>query len=263
MRRLAALLFGALALSACQVDIVVDIDVEPDGTGTINVTVSADADVVDRVPTLADDLVLDDVAAAGWQIDGPTTTADGGLTIALGHDFASADEATNLLRSLGPPFNQIEVGRGTSGDETTTRLTGLLGLTDGFTSFADADLIAAVGSVPFADQIAAAGATPPDSMSVTVNATLPGEIVADATNPTSTEGDVLTWAVPLDGSVLELQAESVQEPSEGGAWARPLATVALIVLIAWVAFMTLFIGYVMIARSRRARAYRRRPRPVA
>jgi hypothetical protein len=55
----------------------------------------------------------------------------------------------------------------------------------------------------------------------------------------------------------------VQEPSEGGAWARPLATVALIVLIAWVAFMTLFIGYVMIARSRRARAYRRRPRPVA
>jgi hypothetical protein len=96
MRRLAALLFGALALSACQVDIVVDIDVEPDGTGTINVTVSADADVVDRVPTLADDLVLDDVAAAGWQIDGPTTTADGGLTIALGHDFASADEATHF-----------------------------------------------------------------------------------------------------------------------------------------------------------------------
>ena len=32
-------------------------------------------------------------------------------------------------------------------------------------------------------------------------------------------------------------------------------------LIAWVAFMTLFIGYVAWARSRRARRYTKRPRP--
>ncbi len=55
--------------------------------------------------------------------------------------------------------------RNTNGEDTTTRLTGLLGLPDGFESFADEDLVAAVGSVPFAEQIATSGATPESSIS--------------------------------------------------------------------------------------------------
>jgi hypothetical protein len=261
MRRLLGLAAGALLLASCRVDTTVDMVVDADGSGTITVVTTADAGVVDEVPTLVEDLVLDDVAAAGWTIDGPNETADGGLTIALSHDFADAQGATNLLQSLGPPFNQIEFTRRTSGDVTTNQLTGLLGLTDGFASFADEELVAAIGSAPFSEQIEASGATPPDSMSVTVRANLPGAVVEESTNATSVDGDVLVWTVPLDGSVLELRAETRQEPSAGGAWARPLATVALVALIAWVAFMTAFIGYVVIARWRRSRRHRRRPTP--
>ena len=62
------------------------------------------------------------------------------------------------------------------GEETTLALTGQLTLPAGFDSFADADLLAAVGGTPFADELAASGATPAESMAVTLRADLPGEV---------------------------------------------------------------------------------------
>lgn len=256
-RRLLALLAGAIALTACQVDVTVDVVVEPDGTGLITVVVAADAEVLAAVPTLVDDLVLDDVVAAGWAVDGPNLTEDGGLMIQMSHDFRSQGEATNLLQSLGPPFTQMELGRGTNGDITTNQLSGRLVL-DGFEAFADADLVSAVGGQPFADQIATSGATPADSFNVTLRALLPGVIEDDETNAEANDGGVLAWELPEDGSPALVLAQSTQQPGEGQRWARPLSVLALIALVAWVAFMTIFIGYVTIARFRRARAYKHR-----
>lgn len=231
--------------------------VEADGTGTLSIVATADAELVAAVPTIADELSIDDAVAAGWVVDGPTATPDGGLTIALTHDFSSDEEATNLLNSIGPPFNQMAMVRNTSGDDTTTRLSGLLGLSDGFESFADADLIAAIGSVPFAEQFAASGATPESSMSVVFRAALPGQIDAAETNGIELDDDRLEWTVPLDGSIVDLRGVSVQSPGDDRWWARPLSVLALVALVAWVAFMTLFIGYVLWARWQRT--HRRRP----
>jgi len=260
LRRVLALLAGALVLAACQVDIEVDLTVEPDGTGTITMTATADGEVVAAVPTIADELVLDDVAAAGWTIDGPVATDDGGLTVTMSHDFVSDQEATNLLRSLGPPFGQMTVQRGTTGDETTTQVSGLLGLTNGFQSFADEDLVAAIGSAPFAEEIAASGATPETSMTVTFRASLPGDIVAGGTTGTVLDDGTIEWTVPMDDTVDDLRAEATQSPGDDRWWARPLSIVALVALIAWVVFMICFITYVAIARWRRARDYKHRPR---
>jgi hypothetical protein len=250
----------ALVLAACQLDVDVDVVIEPDGTGRIAVVASVDQEVVAAVPSIAEELVLDDVVEAGWIVDGPSPTDDGGLTIALTHDFVSDQEATNLLRSLGPPFGQMTVQRGTSGDITTTRITGLLGLTEGFQSFADEDLIAAVGSIPFAEEIEESGATPESSMTMTFRAQLPGDINEDATTGTIEGDGTIEWVVPLDNTIIDLRAESTQEPGDDRWWARPLSIAALVAFIAWVAFMTLFIGYVVIARWRRARNYKHRPR---
>jgi hypothetical protein len=114
------------------------------------------------------------------------------------HPFRSQGEATNLLQSLGPPFTQMEVGRGLNGDVTTNQLRGRLVLVDGFDAFADADLVAAVGSQPFAAQIAAAGATPEENMSVTVRASLPGVLESDTTNvePNQPMTFCLNWSMP-------------------------------------------------------------------
>jgi len=259
IRRVLALCVCVAALAGCRVDLSVDVTVEPDGTGSITLVATADAEVVAAVPTLADDLATDDIVAAGWTIEGPTSLPDGGLTITLSRGFTSDAEATNLLNSLGPPFNQMAMTRNTSGDDTTTRLTGLLGLPDGFESFADEDLIAAVGSVPFAEQIAASGATPESSIGAVIRTTLPGQIDGAQTNGTELGDNQLEWRVPMDATVLDWRAVAVQSPGDNRWWARPLSVVALIALVAWMAFMTLFIGYVMWARWQRTR--RRRPRP--
>ena len=258
MLRVLLALFGVIALTGCQLDIELDITVEPDGTGTMTVTATADADLVAQVPTIADDLVLDDVAAAGWVIEGPNPTPEGGLVLSLTHDFSGAAEATNLLKSLGPPFTNPQLGRGESGDVTTNTLTGNFGLQNGFADFADSDLISAVGGVPFADEFAALGATPANSLGAVVRARLPGEIVDAETNGEVTADGRIVWTVPFEGPPLELSGRTQQAPSEGGSWARPLSIVALVALIAWVAFMTLFIGFVAFARWRRSRGYRRR-----
>jgi hypothetical protein len=261
IRRVLALCICVVAFAGCRVDLNVDMTVEPDGTGTITLVATADAEVVAAVPTLADELAIDDIVAAGWTVDGPTALPDGGLTITLRHDFSSDVEATNLLNSIGPPFNQMSVSRNTSGDDTTTRLGGLLGLPDGFESFADEDLVAAVGSVPFGEQIAASGATPESSINAVLRAGLPGEIDRDGTNGTELGDNRLEWIVPTDGTIVDARAVSVQSPGDDRWWARPLSILALVALIAWVAFMTLFIGYVLWARWQRTRR-RHRPRPI-
>ena len=258
IRRVLALCVCAIALAGCRIDLNVEMVVEPDGTGTITVVATADAEVIAAVPTLADELATDDIVAAGWTIDGPTTLPDGGLTITLSHDFSSDIEATNLLNSIGPPFNQMSMTRNTSGEDTTTRLGGLLGLPDGFESFADEDLVAAVGSMPFSEQIAASGATPESSINAVLRATLPGQIDGDETNGTELGDNRLEWIVPNDGTIVDARAAAVQSPGDDRWWARPLSIIALIALVAWVAFMTLFIGYVLWARWQRTR---RRPRP--
>lgn len=249
---------------------VVEIDVEPDGTGSITVTATADRELAEQVPDLADQLVLDDIADAGWTVDGPNPTEDGGLTITFTHDFVDDKEATNLLLSLGPPFNGPALGRGVNGDTTTNSLSGRFGLQGrngepgGFDAFADDDLISAVGAVPFADEFAESGATPENSMSAVLRADLPGTILDDRTNGTVLPDGRLEWTIPMDGvTILELSAFSEQAPADGNEWARPVSIIALIALIAWVSFMGLFILFVFFARWRRARRYRRRnPPPI-
>ena len=261
MRRLVLLICGVLALAGCQLDVAVDVVIEADGTGTITVTAEADAELVEQVPTIADDLVLDDIVAAGWVVDGPTPTADGGLVLTLTHDFEGQDEATNLLRSLGPPFNDPDIRRGQNGDTATNTARVNLGLPNGFAAFADDELISAVGSVPFEEQFEQSGVDPATAMTAVFTLTVPGEVVDGETNGESLDDGRLQWTAPLDGSILEATARTEQAPSEGGVWARPVSTVALIALIVWVGFMTLFIGYVAIARFRRSRRHRRRALP--
>lgn len=258
IRRVLILCACIVTLAGCRIDLNVDMVMAPDGTGTITVVATADADVTAAVPTLTDELALDDIVAAGWVVDGPTVVPDGGATITLSHEFSSAEEATNLLSSIGPPFHQMAVSRNTTGNDTTTRLTGLLGLPDGFEGFADDDLIAAVGSVPFSAQITASGATPESAMNAVIRAQLPGRIDSDKTNGKYLGENRLEWTVPVDGTILDWRAVSVQSPGDDRWWARPLSIVALVALVAWVVFMTLFIGYVVWARWQRTH---RRPKP--
>jgi hypothetical protein len=259
VRRLLLLLALVGVLAACRVDVGVDLVIGADGTGQLTVTATADAEVVEQVPGLAADLRFDDAVAAGWVVEGPNPTDDGGLTVVLRHDVTSAADATNLLAGLGPPFADVRLDRTVSpdGDDTTLALTGQLTLPAGFDSFADADLLAAVGGTPFAEQLAASGATPAESMTVTFGADLAGEV--EETTGQDIEG-VLTWDAPLDGTALAVTTRTVDRPAEGGGWADAVSTIALVLLVLWLVVAVAFIVSVARARSRRAKARRLRRR---
>ena len=261
LHRVLFLLLGALILASCRLDVEVDATIEPDGTGTVTVVAVADADLVGQVDDLAEALVFDDVVSGGWEVDGPRTLDTGGLEARFSHRFSSAQELANLLNSIGPPLTSMQVGRTTEGEQTTNAVRGTLVLDGGFEAFTDDDLTAAVGGLPFADRFAATGLTPEEAMSFGLRVTMPGEVIS-ATG-VEVEPQVFEWVAPLDGSQVEVVASTVQRPPEGGAWAGPLATAALVALIVWVLLSGSFIVFVLIARARRARRRRGRRPPAS
>jgi len=255
IRRVLLLVACAFALTACHLDVVVDVAIEPDGTGVVTMVATADAELVDQVPGVADDLRLDDAIANGWVVDGPTETDDGGLTITLTHDVHSAEELANVLNSIGPPLTRMAAARTTDPEteQTTNAINGEMALSDGYASFADADLVAAVGGIPYEEQLLASGLPPSEAMSFTYRVSLPGELVSAETG-TEVGGGVIEWEAPLDESVTNLYVQTVQRPeSDGASWARPVATISLVALIAWVVLATLFVVFVAVGRKRKRR----------
>ena len=252
-RRLALVIVSLLALSACRLDVTVDVVMEPDGTGVVTVDAVADAELMQQVPGLVDDLRLDDAIDNGWVVDGPTEAADGSVTITLTHDFTSHVELANVLNSIGPPLTQMAAARTTADEQTTNAVDGELQLVNGFESFADSDLIAAVGGMPFGEAFEATASTPSESMSFVFRVSLPGELISAETG-TEVDDGVIEWTAPLDGSAVNLYTATVQRPaSEGGTWAAPLSTVAFIALLVWVALAVVFIGFVAYARGNKRR----------
>jgi hypothetical protein len=248
-RRILAVVVCALVVAGCRVDVTVDLEIGADGSGELVVTATADAEVVEQAAGLAEDLRFDDATAAGWTVEGPTPTEDGGLAVTLRHPVASADEATNLLASLGPPFSDVRLERTTVEDETTVSLSGQLTLPNGFDSFADSELLATAGRSPYADELA--GRTPAESISVGFRADLPGDV--EETTGERHDG-ALEWEAPLDGTSVDLTTRTVQRPASGGSWARPVSVAALVLLLAWIAAVVAFVvSVVRVRRRRRAR----------
>lgn len=256
MRRALSVFLAALALSACKVDTQVAVVVEADGSGTITVTATADADVVGQAPGLADDLRFDDAVAAGWEVDGPTATDTGGLTVSLQHDFAAVEEATALLRSINGdrgPLHDVAITRVVTKDDITTSLSGTMRVDGGLDAFADPDVLAAIGGTPYADDVAAAGLRPTDAVTVVFTADLPGDVL---TTDTTAEAPT-TWTVPLDGTAADLTTSAVLAQGESDSVWGTVADVALVALVAWCVVAVAFIAFV--AAARRKRAHRRAP----
>ena len=111
--RIAVSIAAVLVLSSCRVDSDITLAVKPNGTGTISVVITADKAIVAKAPGLKADIRTDDLVAAGWKVQGPTDTKDGGLTISLTHDFMGPAEATALLGQINGtrgPLHEMVIG---------------------------------------------------------------------------------------------------------------------------------------------------------
>ncbi len=244
-------------LSACRLDVNVGVEMAADGSGVVTLDALADAELVNQVPDLVDDLRLDDAVANGWIVDGPTPVEGGAMKLRLTHPFSTAEDLTAILNSIGPPLEGVVATRVTASTPdggpgaTTNSLDGTLVLRDGFGSYADADLVAAVGGQPFGDELAASGLTPDQAMTFTLRATLPGELVSAPTGR-DVGGDTIEWKAPLDGSQLSLLTTTEQRPP-GSSWAGRVATISKALLAAWLVLAVGFIGFVAYARQSKRR----------
>lgn len=231
-----------------------------DGSGTLTVTLDADADVVEQAGGLADDLRFDDLTDVGWVVNGPVTASDGALQVVIVHDFAAPQELTALLASLNGadgPFKSVSFTRADAGSEVTYTINGTGRVDAGLASFADADLVAAVGATPYADDVALAGLSQSDAVVITLAVGLPGTV--ERTTGTDADGRI-TWVIPLDSRPVDLGTVTTSSLDRGGAWSILSGTLQIL-FVAWIVVAAVFLAYIAIARRRRPRPAMAGPRP--
>ena len=253
LRRLtlvASVLGVVLLLSACRVDVVVHVDVNANGSGNIIVTATADKDIVNAEPTLATDLRLEDVLNAGWKVQKPKKTSDGGLKLVLSHTFENPAIANALLAQVSGakgPFHDLLISRAGKDTNATWSLAGRLEVTGGLEAFVDDKTLNLLGGAPYAAEVKRSGLDLGDAVAITFEAVLPGKIQTTTANISNGS---LTWRVPMDGTAIDLAStsENLDIVANVARVARPF----LKLLIAlWVFAMLILFGMVIRAQAKR------------
>ncbi len=259
IRRAVAALLAVLALvvlPGCRVDTTIDLDVHADGSGVLTLTAVADRAVVDNAPGLANDLRLADAQRAGWVVEGPASTTDGGLRVVLTHPFATVKDATTLLQYInGPngPLHGLSLTRSVASGRATFQLTGALRIDGDLVAFADTTLVNSLGKTPWADKLSPAERA--GAVSATFTVKLPGAVTSAARR----DGDRLTWTVPNGGDALQVASSAVVgaggaaggDGGGGGFW-RVLSWLFLLLLVGWLALVGAITAQVVRVRRRRA-----------
>lgn len=238
MRRPARLALATLALvllGGCRADVSVSVDGNADGTGRVLVGVTLDAEAATRVPDLADQLKVDDLTAAGWEVDGPEPTEDGSVEVRASKRFRSPQEATQVVEEVsGPegPFRDFRLRRTRTFLKTRTTLDGTVDLTGGIEAFSDESLRRRLGGSALGfdpADLERSGTTLSNIFAFHVRAELPGEVEA---NTTLRSGSRVGWDPQLgESTILWAGSETWNTRNIGAAAVSLLAALAFLVLV--------------------------------
>jgi hypothetical protein len=236
VRRLALAALALVALGGCRADVGVSVDSRADGTGRVRVAVTLDAEAAARVPDLADQLKVDDLTAAGWEVEGPEPTEDGGVEVRASKRFRSPREATQVVEEVtGPdgPFRNFRLRRSRSFLKTSTTLEGTVDLTGGIEAFSDESLRRRLGGSALgfdpADLERRSGTTLSDTFGFHVGAELPGEVEA---NTTLRSGNRVGWTPELGESMLiRASSEAWNTRNIAAAAVSALAALAFLAIV--------------------------------
>lgn len=209
--RLAPALLALLLLTGCKVGISVEVEAGARGEGHVRATVTLDEEAAAQVPDLAEQLRVDDLEAAGWEIDGPTPIAGGGATLRATKAFASGAGAARALEELsGPsgPFGTLRLRLDRGFWKTRTALEGMVDLSAGLGVFGDETLAQRLGGANLGVDPAAVerelGRPLAEVFSFEVLADLPGRVTS---NSSAARDGKVVWPVPL-GATMPIRATS-------------------------------------------------------
>ncbi|MDQ3106689.1 MAG: hypothetical protein M3Q68_02665, partial [Actinomycetota bacterium] len=185
----------------------------------VRVAARLDADAVTRLvgatgATPAERLELADLVAAGWEVEGPTMQADGGLEVVITQRYDDPAEAARLFADLGGPagpFDGLRLTQERTFFTTKTVLAGAVDLERGLEAFTDPELRAALEATDGAplgvstEQLEQRfGAALDRLVGLQLAVALPGAIEANA--PTEA-GNGAVWPLPL-GERTAIEATS-------------------------------------------------------
>jgi hypothetical protein len=183
-----------------------DVSVRDDGSGEVEVVVALDRDAARRVPGLDEQLEVDDLEAAGWEVSGPSRLRGGGVEIRATKGFSSLEGLGQVVGEVsGPdgPLADLVVERDRAAFGDTWRVRGEADLRDGLEAFGDAGLRERLGgsSLGLSEEELerAAGRPLAEAVRFRVSADLPGgggtwEPVLGERTPL--EADSRTWEAP-------------------------------------------------------------------
>lgn len=132
-----------LVTGGCRIQVDVGVDLDDDGSGAVRVAVTFDEEALRRVDDLSEQLVLDDLEAAGWTVEPPTVQPDGGTVVRAEKPFTAANQLAQVMEEVagaGGPFRNFTVARETGLLTATYTLEGEIDLTAGVEGFGDEDL---------------------------------------------------------------------------------------------------------------------------
>lgn len=267
MRRVRVLLLGMLILlaSACRIDTAVDIAVNDDGSGTVTVSIEADAEAVAALPDAPDGFQFDDLAGAGWVIEGPEVEASGALTVRASKPFPNAEALPDVLAEIageGVLFDNVALEKTHSFDriglgpaETRYSLTGTLVPDPDLAAFADEFL---PPSIDVRDRVADLAT---DRLNLTVRVRLPN---AESTETGEVDGEAAVWEVVYGDAAVELDATSSMEDILPRVWAMVALLAGLLLVGLLLARAAGFLlATIRTPKGRRRRDVRRRQHRAA
>lgn len=200
--------------------------------------VTLDRAAAAQVPDLAGHLRVEDLRAAGWEVEGPAPTAGGGARLRASKPFSSAAGATRAIEELGAPLRGLRFSRDRSVWRTRSSLRGTVDLSDGLDAFSDPALTERLGGPGLgldpAELERDLGRPAADVFGFEVVARLPGQIESNAP---ATRAGAPAWPVRLGETV------SVSASSE--AW-----NVVNVALVAVSVLAGLALVVVLVRRSR-------------
>jgi hypothetical protein len=183
-----------LWLAACDVRTEVLVDVNERGAGTVTVSVGLDADAVDRLPSLDDLVMTDDLHDAGWTVTGPDRDDSGTTWFRAEKRFATPEAANAILAEIsGPdgPFHDLTLSRELSMARTRLEFDGAVDLTGGLTVFSDAALAQSLEGIPLGEPVEQieqrVGEPLADVFSFRLVLRMPGDVESNA-RPTGGDG---------------------------------------------------------------------------
>jgi hypothetical protein len=212
--RILLLLALGLLASACRGELSLDIQVLEDGSGAVTFTVFVDDDFVDQFGSL-DELVLDDVLAAGWTVE--VSSVAGGEEVQATKPFAKMADLAVVVGELDSQadglFQNVQLVRIEERDLVRFELSMQLDLSQLVEQLSDGQLTDRLDGRPFgfepADLDRLAGGSVEAATSVTVSVDLAG--TSFETGGTLESAEVIpilvTTEIP-DKRALQLRADA-------------------------------------------------------